>query len=41
MNDEQASEAYFKAVNLLNEVVDSAHRGDRDDILEELESDLE
>lgn len=40
MNEEQASEVYWKARDLLQEVIDSGHRGDKDDILAELEDDL-
>ena len=41
MNEEQASEAYWKAVNILQEVIDSGARGGREDILAELDGDLE
>jgi len=37
MNEEQASEAYWKARDLLQEVIDSGCRGTKEEILEELE----
>jgi len=40
MNEEQASEAYWRAVNLFQEVIDSGHRGGKEKILVELEDDL-
>ena len=40
MNDKQATEAYYKARNLLKEVIASGHRGDREEVLMELEDDL-
>ena len=40
MNEEQAAEKYWKARDLLDEVVASRHRGDKDDVILELEDDL-
>ncbi len=40
MDEEQASVAYWKAVELLREVIDSRQRGDLDYTLSELEDDL-
>jgi len=40
MDEDKASEIYWQAVHLLQEVIDSGHRGSEEDILEELEEDL-
>ncbi len=40
MNEEEASVAYWKARDILDEVIESGQRGSKEDILEELESDL-
>jgi len=40
MTEEQASETYWRARDLLDEVVASGHRGGRQDILDELDDDL-
>ncbi len=39
MTKEQASVAYWKAVSLLQEVINSEHRGSKEDVLGELEED--
>ena len=41
MNEEQASEAYWKVVNQLQEIIDSGSRGSKEDILADLEDDFE
>lgn len=41
MNEEQASEAYWKVVSILDEIIASGQRGSRQDILDELNNDLE
>jgi len=41
MNEEQASTAYYDARSLLESVIESGHRGDVEDILNELREDLE
>lgn len=41
MTEEQASEKYWKARDLLDEIIASGQRGSRQDILDELEDDLE
>ena len=40
MNEEQASLEYWRARDILQEVIDSGCRGSKEDILEELEGDL-
>ncbi len=40
MTEEQASVEYWKAVAILQEVIDSGQRDGKADILEELEDDL-
>ena len=40
MDEEQASEVYWRAVNLFQEVIDSGYRGGKEEILVELEDDL-
>ena len=40
MNEEEASVAYYKARDLLQEVIDSGHRGDVEELLDELVDDL-
>lgn len=41
MNEEQASEAYWRARDLLQDVIDSGARGSAQDIIDELGDDLE
>ncbi len=41
MNEEQASIAYWKAVDLLKEVIESGHREGIEEVLEELREDIE
>ncbi len=41
MTEEEASVAYFNAVGLLNDIIESGVRGSRDDILDELDNDLD
>ena len=41
MTKEQACVAYDKVVDLLFGIIDSGHRGTKEDILEELKDDLE
>ena len=36
MTEEQASEAYWKARDLLQEIINSGHRGDKEAVIEEL-----
>ena len=40
MTEDQASEQYWKAVHALQEVIDSGHRGDKSEVLSEVEDDL-
>ncbi len=41
MNEEQASVEYYRAKDSLQEVISSGYRGDKDEVLGELEEDLE
>ncbi len=40
MDEEQTSEAYWRAVNMLQEVIDSGYRSGKEAVLVELEDDL-
>ena len=40
MNEEDASITYWAAVAELQSVIESGHRGNKQDVLEELEDDL-
>ena len=40
MSDEEASEQYWKAVGILQEVIDSGHRDSKESVLAELDNDL-
>lgn len=37
MTEEEASEQFFRAVNILEEIIESGHRGTRDEVLAELD----
>jgi len=41
MNDKQASEAFWVAVNLLNAVIENGVRGTKADVLADLEGNLD
>ncbi len=41
MNEEQASEEYWSTVNRLNEIIESEHRGSREEVLASLGEDLD
>lgn len=40
MDENQASVEYWEAVGRLNDVIESGHRGSREEVLDELEDDL-
>ena len=40
MNAEQASHEYWKAINTLQEIIDSGERGDKDELLAQIEDNL-
>lgn len=40
MDEAESCEAYWKAVRILTDVIDSGFRGTKQDIIEELEDDL-
>ena len=40
MNEEQTSEQYWRAVGILQDVIDSGQRSGKEDIIEELKNDL-
>jgi len=41
MDEEQASEEYWSAVNRLNEIIESGHRGSRSEVSTSLDEDLD